>query len=118
MRKENAILCGGIIWNDEMEEILCDPEVGELFFEPDLEEPMMIGELAVTNPIGLPNTKALGAFLVENKLVGAIYTQDGLFALLSDTVAEVRPLSQPKLSTGNTITIDCNIVAEFEDADL
>lgn len=115
MNRENAVLCGGLIVNGALTDIFCDASIGEMFYDEELGSSMMIGELSVTDPIELPDTRALQTFLRESELKGAIYTKSGIYAILSDTVAELRPLGKASEATGKTIMIDLDVEAEFED---
>lgn len=115
IRRENLITCGAIMQNGELLELRCDPTVGEVMFEDELNGASIIGELSIVDPIGLANLSNMPALLKENELLGAIYTKHGFYAITSENVAELRPLGAITKETGDSIAIDLNVMADIED---
>lgn len=115
MKRSNLVLCGAIFWNDELQEIMCDIEDGECYFNDPYSGDILVGELSVSDPFVMKSVDSMGDFLKKNDLLGAIYTKSGVYVIISETVAELRPMSKVTIPSGDTRVIDLNMDAVFED---
>jgi len=116
MKRDNLVLCGVIKIGDDVNEVFCEIETGELCFElGDTGTTYVIGEITSSDPITLPSVTQLTKIITENNLTGLVYTKSGALAIITEYSAEWRPLTNVALSNGNTIAIDTDIEAEFDE---
>lgn len=104
------VVCGVIIDNDEVTELYCDMETGDVAYEACIDgATMLIGEVSIDDPLPIADTKIIAHDLLEDKYAGAIgiiLCESKAIAILPGEVAEIRPLAFVNQSTGKTFNID------------
>ena len=114
---ENLITCGVMFVEGDWSEVQADLVTGQLTYEAGDGERYLVGELGIDNPAEVADIDSLQSSISSGNfgnVNGMIMGFDKCYAILSDNLAETRDSACPVKSTGDTIKIDLNILAEDE----
>lgn len=104
------VVCGAIIDNDEVTELYCNIETGDVAYEGTIDGTcMLIGEVSVDDPLPVSDIRPISRNLLENRYdgaIGVILCESKAIAILPGEVAEIRSLGSADKATGDTFNID------------
>lgn len=111
--REDVVLAGGILLDGDFCPIYVRPETGDVVYASEVDGANMLVEgVSITNPIELPNAEGVETMLEEGKLgegiLGIVYTTDKAVVIISESLAEERPLHKVFAPSGNIVEIDLN----------
>ena len=104
------VVCGLLIDNDEVTELYCNTETGDVAYEGTIDGAcMLIGEISVDDPLPLIETAHIKKGLLEGEYgsaIGLILCESKIIAILPGELAEIRTFAEANKDTGNTFNID------------
>lgn len=104
------IVCGAIIDNNEVTELYCNVETGDVAYCSTIDGcNMLIGEITVDDPLSLTDIRHLRKGLYDGAYAGAIgliLCTNKAIAIMPNETAEIRPLDKADSHSDEVIRID------------
>ena len=109
---EEQILCGVMRYNNEVIELYCDQETGDVSYTGSDSIPMLVGMLSVTDPMAIETVDKLLVAIDKQaygQCIGVVQAKSGVYVLTTETTCEKRTRLHADVPTGDVIDIDLNM---------